>query len=57
MVAQDCHQNDVGCSWYGPEQGQTVAAVANGDWAPVERKRVQEREKTGQFFLNNNVEF
>lgn len=37
VVAQNGHQHDVGGSRHGPQQGQTVAAVAHGHGAPGER--------------------
>ena len=61
MIAQDSYQNNVGCSWHGPQQGQTVAAVAHCNRAPVERKRIREtREeeeavrRTGQVTLERH---
>lgn len=37
VVAQDRHQDDVGGGRHRPQQGQAVAAVADGDRAPVGR--------------------
>lgn len=37
MVPQNSDQHNVGCSRDGPEQGQTVTAVADSDRTPAER--------------------
>lgn len=44
MVAQHGHQHDVGRSRNGPQQGQTVAAVADGNRASGERAELREEE-------------
>lgn len=44
MVAQDGHQHDVGRSRNGSQQGQTVAAVADGNRASGERGELCEEE-------------
>lgn len=38
VVPQKSHQNHVGCSRNGPQQGQTVAAVADCGGTPEEDK-------------------
>lgn len=59
MVPQDSYQHNVGCSWHGPQQGQTVAAMADCNRAPEERKRIRQRgghycrEKAGDFAVKN----
>lgn len=42
VVPQNSDQHNVGCSWHGPQQGQTVAAVANSNWAPEDRGRTRQ---------------
>lgn len=37
MIAQDSHQNNVGCRRHRPEQSQTVTAVAHCDGTPAEQ--------------------
>lgn len=56
MVAQDSHQNNVGCSWHRPEQGQTVATVADCNRAPAERKQsVREEGHTAESKAGGSV--
>lgn len=42
MIAEDGYQHDVGSGGHRPQQGQTVATVADCNRAPAERKKIHQ---------------